>query len=385
MTRTLFLNCSMLLLSCAHASAQSFRCEEAATVLQRSICASAELSSDQTEPEGGNADAPTCQIAAQRLSRLTGDFADRSPLNSLTRTTGSGISAGGKIVELDGGTTDLLAWAAAQTPPVEQAETLGDVALHGESAWLEQLPGTAFYAIHQVGGSAHCYTSSYFEVDRHGHARSAEGPALAMDGSCMVDRSFGTIDGAPAMFEEHYTRGPEMRSTLKIATRKRDRSWTVCRLRFEYEPLFSDRTLNRWNSSCTGAHCARLREAAFRIASAVQDDPQRARQQLMAALSETQRTDYDKAAEAARPQAPVISDQAADPARFTKEFPFRVPFADGERLYVVSVGHFTTGWQYFADWSVTFRAASQRGTTEEGSFAIGMWKGRILRTSIEAL
>jgi hypothetical protein len=351
MQRTLLIGCSALLLTCAQAPAATFSCDDATTPLQQTICALSQNSPRQPEPEDSKVDAPACKFAAEGLTRIGGDFSERSPLNALTQTEGSGVTAGGRIVDLPRGNADLVAWASAQTPPVKEVETLGDIGLYGESVWLEQLPGTNFYAIHQVGGSARCYDTSYFEVDRRGRARGAGGPLYSFgDGSaCGVDRSFGTVDRAPAMFEER-TYGSEMHSTLTIARRNRDRSWTACRLTFHYEPVFGDPTPSQWNSNCTGSHCARLREAAYKIVAAIQSDPQR------------------------------------DPAQIGKDSPLRVPYADGERSYVVDVGHFITrGLDYSADWSVTFREASQDGTAEVGSLAIGMRRGRITRTSIEAL
>jgi hypothetical protein len=333
-------------------------------------------------PEAGSTPTASCQIAAERFKALAGDATDRTPL-AVLKTPGSDITAEPARVGLEA-TPELIAWAAAQTPAVQLPEELRNEGAIIGSGWLEQLPGTAFYAIHEVGGTAHCYASTYFEVDGDGTAHIVAAPAGIPDGSCMVSRSFGMIGRTPVMFEDDFTLGPAMRSSLTIASWK-DRSWEACRLTFEYEPVFLERTSNTWESNCTGDNCDRLRSAAYQIAAAVQTDPQRARQDLLADLSESQQLEYKQALDAARLESPVIRDHERDPTQLTKEFPFRVPYADGERLYIVGIGHFTIGWRYFADWSVTFREVRPDGAVDSGSFAIGMLKGRVSGVSIKAL
>lgn len=336
--------------------------------------------------DAANSQTASCQIAADRFAALSSDFTDRSPFALLTNTRGSGFTADPRTVRLDRGTPDLIAWAAAQTPPVELPDELRRDHAALPHSWLEQLPGVAFYAINSVGGTAQCYVSTYFEVDGEGKARIAAAPAGIPKDSCMVTRSFGTIDRQPVIFEEHYTFGPAMSSRLIIANWNSDRSWAPCQLTLAYEPVFLDRTLNTWDGSCIGPDCDRLRSAAYRIVAAVQSDPQAARRTLLAELSESQQLAYEKAEATAYAQTPgVTTGRATDPGQITKEFPFRMPYAEGDRLYIAHVGHFTIGWRYFADWSVTFQEIQPDGLIDSGSFAIGMWKGRVTGTSIEPL
>ena len=80
-------------------------------------------------------------------------------------------------------------------------------------------------------------------------------------------------------------------------------------------------------------------------------------------------------------------DQTAkvDPASITEENPFLLPYVYAGRVYLASLGHFTIGWRYFADWDVTFRTLEGGKLVPQGRFAVGMIKGELEKVSVSAV
>ena len=337
----------------------------------------------------------SCRTAVERFRKLPIQ-SGKSPLAILTSSDQTGIAVAPNDAALDMGALDLDAWARSQSPPIELPE-----ALKVRSGLLpgmypvafSRLPTTAVYAVHSEGGTMHCVDSIYFEV-KYGKAQIVQGPPREEgedgDSECMLDRSFGTIDQSPVMFEERYIYSPRLTSTLEIATWEGDHFAAACRITFEFEPEFTSRTLNSWNDcggepcDCIGEHCDRLREAAYRIVGAIQENPQAARSNLTALLSDREAPRYSEAETAASSRDRGVSKQDSnDPTAMTDTFPFRVPYVQNGRVYVVSAGHFTIGWREFADWSVNFHEVQRDQLIERAKFAIGMWKGKLKGASVE--
>lgn len=339
-----------------------------------------------------NAPAASCRAVVGRYGALPGKVGE-SPLRVLRSDRASGVKVATELARLDKGVPDLVAWAAQQTPPIDMSDVLKDESMrlmepYGSSITFPQLPGTSFHAVHSTSGTAHCLSSTYFEVT-DARARIASAPPGLEDdiagASCMISRSFGSIDSTPVMFEEAYSYGPSMESTLTVASWHGNGFAGACRVTFYFEPDFREETLNDWGD-CNGADCGRLQAAAFKIAKAVQQDPQQARREFASRLSTDQALEYANTEATVVAQTPEVATQrATDPDKITKEYPFRLPYAEGGHLYVVSVGHFTIGWRYFSDWSVVFHEIVGSQLTERAAFPIGMWKGAVLRTDIETL
>jgi hypothetical protein len=330
----------------------------------------------------------SCQTVVDRYRTLPPQK-DESPLSALHASKQGGITLSKSVMYLPNGVPDLLDWAASQTPAVDLPEPLRDqedlFELGGSINTLEQLPGTGVYAVNVVAGTGHCYTSQYFEI-RQGKLRMLDEPPgfREMDGKgCMANRSFGTLDGTPVLFEEYYGPMPPLKSTLTIATWGGDRFVAGCRAIFEYEPELTQKV---WTEPgrCNGDHCASLHAAALQIVTAIQKDPQQAYEQLTASLSKTHAVEYARAEKAAGNESGKSTQEATDPDEITRDWPFRVPYVNGGKLYLVSAGHFAVGWRYSEDWSVAFHEIAQDQRIERGVFAIGMSKGRLKRTAIEA-
>lgn len=249
---------------------------------------------------------------------------------------------------------------------------------------VSRLPGTAFYSLSSVQGTAHCIFSVYFEVqDRKAHLASAPaGFEEEGGGSCGVGRWYGSIDDQPAYFQQLYDYTPSMSSTLTIAPWEHGRFGPACTITFFFAPAFGGETLNPQRESCNAPDCDDLRRAALQVATAVQASPATAEAQMLASLSAAQKALYDSAVGVAKPEGAPPSH--ADPDSIIAEYPLRVPFVHSGRLYVASIGHFTIGWRYFADWSVTFDAIEDGSLVRRGAFAVGMTKGSLRTLTVES-
>lgn len=128
-------------------------------------------------------------------------------VRNLSRVASTGVTIGESLVEnVDNAKLD--AWAKAQTPPVTLSpDLLKQIADNTDARQdLDQLPGTNFYAVNGTAGTESCYQpGTYFQVE-NGQVKTADAPANWTDeGICRVIRSFGAIDGTPAVFQEGET------------------------------------------------------------------------------------------------------------------------------------------------------------------------------------
>jgi hypothetical protein len=130
----------------------------------------------------------------------------RDALIVLSASPSSGVERAPALIEnVDAGR--LTEWARKQTPPLSIAKELLDAVENNTDARqdLEQLPGTQVYVVNGTAGTASCYQAGvYFQVDGR-EAKRADGPASWQEegSGCMVIRSFGSVDGVPAAFEEN--------------------------------------------------------------------------------------------------------------------------------------------------------------------------------------
>lgn len=317
-----------------------------------------------------------CQKIAERYRRIADAHQGEPPLKVIAATPGTGVTQVGTLGTV-ADAKDLARWAAQQTPPFEVAPTLagqmGDV-----GSWdLERLPNTNYYSVSQTQGTAHCISSVFFRVIA-GHAQLAEPPPGFSDdgdptGSCMVERSYGQVDSTPVLFEQDYTFTPVMTASIKVAAWEAGDFAGSCTVDFLYEPAFSQKTLNDWGQSCQDTkRCDGLREVAFQLAALAHKDSEHARAVLEQRLSPQQRVSY----EAARKGSPVVLDgeqETSDDGEALTQLPV---IYQGD-LYLATLGHFTIGWREFADWSVRFDTLQGGKLVREGSFAVGMTKGKL--------
>ena len=339
------------------------------------------------------ADAANCQKIADRYRPLAGAHPGESPLKVVAASPASGVTLTQPLARMADPKSEFPAWANKQTPPLIVPDELTESFFSMNFWTLEKLPDVNFYWLSTIGGTAHCYDSLYFVISRQ-HAEVQTAPPGFEDGegaACGVGREFGRIDDASVYLEENDDATPRMSSYIRIATWKDDGFRSTCTVTFSFAPKFTEQTRNAWDQlesgtwkACTGPKCADLHRTALDLVAAVQKDPIQAQTRLRSQLSAAQMTEYETAAKLATRGQP---DQKArvDPANITEESPFFIPYVYAGRVYLASLGHFTIGWRYFADWGVTFKALEDGKLTPQGHFAVGMIKGELQQVSVSAV
>jgi hypothetical protein len=157
------------------------------------------------------------------------------------------------------------------------------------------------------------------------------------------------------------------------------------------------KTLNDWPSlgnwetnDCGAGGCSKLQRAALELVKQTQRDRDGAEDHLRAAMTEPQRTEYQrlKIASHGRDSAAASPDgeEAEKPhtaADLTESDPLLLPMVVDGRVLLAGVGHLTIGWRVFADWKVTVEAAEADKTREIARFAIGMTPGPMTSATIK--
>jgi uncharacterized protein len=338
-----------------------------------------------------------CRKIADRYRPLASAHPGESPLTVVAAAPASGVTLADPLTQMSDPKEMLLAWANTQTPRVLVPDELTK-SLFSTSDWaLEKLPDANFYWLSTNAGTAHCYDSHYFVIS-NGRAEEQPDPPGFEDregAACGVGREFGRIDDASVYFEENDDATPRMSSYIKIATWKDGGFRSTCTVTISFAPKFREQTVNSWDrlepeswKACTGPKCADLQRAALDLVAAVQKDPIQAQSRLRSLLSAAQIAEYETAVKLATPdQRGSGWDQRAkiDPATITEQDPFHLPYVYEGRIYLASLGHFTIGWRYFADWGVTFSALEDGKLTPQGHFAVGMIKGELEKVSVSAV
>ena len=342
-------------------------------------------------------DTANCQKIAERYRPLASAHPGEAPLQVLVASPGSGLTLTEPLARMGNPASELPQWANKQTPPFIVPDELTQTLIPMTAWTLQKLPDVNFYWLSSIAGTAHCYDSLYFVISR-GRAEEQPPPPGFEDGEgagCGVGRELGRIDAASVFLEENYDWTPRMSSGVTVAT------WTdggfrgACKVTFSFAPKFSEQTLNRGDKleseswkPCTGPQCADLYRAAFDLVAAVQKDPNQAQIQSRSLLSAAQLAVYEtaiKLATRSRPGNGWDQKTIIDPANTTQEDPFLLPYVYEGRVLLASLGHFTIGWRYFADWDVTFKALDQGKLTPQGRFAVGMIKGELQNVAVSAV
>ena len=343
------------------------------------------------------ADTANCQKIADRYRPLASAHSGEAPLSVVAATPASAVTLTEPSIRMADPKSALPQWANKQALPFTVPDELMK-SLFSMNVWtLEKLSDVNFYWLSSIAGTAHCYDSHYFVVS-HGRAEAQLAPPGFEDregAACGVSREFGRIDDASVFLEENYDWTPRMSSSVTVATWQDGGFRGACKVTFSFAPKFSQQTLNSWDKlepeswkACTGPKCADLHCAAFDLVAAVQKDPIQAQTRFRSLLSAEQIAEYQTAVKlATRDQPGSGGDQKAkiDPANITEGDPFLLPYVYGGRVYLASLGHFTIGWRYFADWEVTFKALEDGQLTPPANFAVGMIKGELERVSVLAV
>ena len=347
-----------------------------------------ELQRIKAKPHGASEAVESCHKLETRYRVVADAHPGEAPLTVLSRE-GSGVQLTDSSASLREPGPELLEWGLRQTPSISiSPELLREASSLEPEIWeFAQLPGTTFYSVSSIQGTAHCYDSHYMSVRGGIAGRASPPPGFGREADdCGVLRSFGLIDATPVYFEESYDWTPRMTAAVTVATWQRDGFIGACRLELSYAPRFTPQTLNRGRASCSGPQCVELQRAALQLAAAVQRNPADTRRQLEKRLSKSQAAEYEAALALALAPSHVASTGAdVDPGDFTDTEPLRVPYLHQNHALLVSVGHFTIGWRYYADWSVRFESVEQGQLRSRGEFAVGMQKGALLSTEVTPL
>ncbi|ATQ67184.1 hypothetical protein Ms3S1_08380 [Methylosinus sp. 3S-1] len=311
-------------------------------------------------------------------------FYAASPLAVLSATQGSGVTIASPVAELGQYSRRAFTdWSKAQPQPFTVTEPVLK-ALDELSAFglrIERLPGHNFYSAGVIEGTAACYSTVYFIVEG-ARAHLAVGPA-SWEGEggagCGVSRSFGSIDGAPAAFEESHDYTPSLISAVSVTPWRDAAFGETCSVDLRFAPRFTAASqYNDWDVHCDGADCERLRGAALALVEAAQADPLGARARALARLTAGQILEFSRAEAVNGPPAEALSPaEAAEPSSYTDNAPLLLPLVDEGRVYLAALGHFTVGWRVFADWRVGLKQIDKDALTERAVFAIGMTKGEL--------
>ena len=350
------------------------RVSAAVVVLSLTSLSAARAETQQDEETGPTA---ICESIAHRYRNVADANLGKSPLTALSESAATGIVVSEPVTNLANEPTALAHWATEQQPPFrlgDDVQAAWERQAQTSSVWeLNRLPDTNFYSLSSVAGTGHCINALYFEV-RNGHAALAHVPAGFHEiDACGAIRRYGTVDRHPALFQEAYGQTPTLSSTLTVAAWESGRLLPACRLTFSFAPAFGPARLNLHEDSCSGTDCEALRRAAFQLAAAVQKNPQAALAGQLASLPPNLKSEYEAADRSSGSGATEVTDAAA----ITDQQPLRLPYVSDGRLYVASIGHFTVGWRYFADWIVRFDALENGKRVPHADFAVGMTQGQL--------
>ena len=332
----------------------------------------------------------SCWKIAGRYRSLANSHLGESPLTALSKADKSGLALAEPVGTVDSpqGSVDALnAWSRSQKTPFAFLADFTKEDVYGRVR-IEKLPEKNYYVMSTIEGTAHCYNSKFFSVDR-GNAivqSTPRGFENENGAGCMVSRNFGKLDGAPAFIEEGYLQFASLSSSMKVAIWGDQQFNPACVIEFTYAPLFRQQTLNNWQTACTGDRCDVLGKGAFRLVTEAQAGPLEAKRKMLARLTPNQRKLYTRMEKIAQEDLgeseSLDGPSERDPAEFIENAPLLLPYVDQESVYLARINHFTIGWRYFADWQVRIEELIDDKLVQRAAFAIGMVKGHPKAISI---
>ncbi len=299
-------------------------------------------------------------------------FYPDSPLTVLAAQASSGISLAPHIAEV-GKRLSPLQWAEKQKL-ILKPQLTDDL---DKTDFLDQLPGSAYYAASRIEGTLSCYDSRFFTVANGIATEAREPPNWSQeDGdSCGTYRVFGKLGAAPVAFEESYDYSALLVSTLSVSRWMDDHFAPACNITFHFGVSFdADQQFNDWEESCTAKNCGDLRQAALGLVEKLQADPADTETTLLGKLTDEQRTAYQAMKTDANVKPPEKPD---DPLYFDEKTPGTLPLLLDGQLYLAEIGHQTIGWRSYSDWDVKLFAHTGKEIERVAEIAIGMAKNKL--------
>jgi hypothetical protein len=269
-----------------------------------------------------------------------------------------------------------------------------------EPVTVSDLPGSNLLAANTVGGTLHCNSTVFFTA-RRGQASLVPDPENwenDMGGSCGQTRTFASVDGLSVVIDDDLSAGPSLASTLALLPWSAGKWQEPCTASFTFVPRFDPaKTFNDWArqnnwepNTCGSAGCGGFQRAALDLVRQTQDDRAGVEAKLIAALSGSQRDEYQRLKRMATAQpagdGAQTDDETSEPktaAALKDTNPLLLPMVVEDHVFLASIGHFTIGWRVFADWKVTVEAAEADKVREIAHFAIGMTKGQIASATVK--
>ena len=333
-----------------------------------------------------------CRKLFDRYKPLAGFSAGGSPIHVLRKAQGSGVfiaDSVGVSIGADDSLADWVKHAVSVDMDDDLAKTLDSngIMLSAGIGTLERLPNTDFYVLDVVQGTGYCHSPVYFQV-AHGRARAAtDPPGFGGDdvGACLVARNFGLVDDVPVYIEEAGA-SIELNSEFKVASWIGDRFAGACKVEIEYAPGFTTEANGNWQNVCEGADCDTLKGAAYKFATSVQKNTERAVVDAGSALSPEQKAEFGTIVK-------LLNDRdrtedaspTLDPGAILDMNPLRLPFIIHSHIYVASIGHFTIGWRQSLDWSVVFETVENGAIVTKAQFGVGMFNDTVTDVSITSI
>lgn len=294
-----------------------------------------------------------------------------------------------------GSLEDLIRWARSQNPPLAIPKALLESLADSSGVIeLQQLPGTRFYAIHSVDGTAACYDSHYLVIrgDRATEMRPPRGMhSKNPDFSCGVERIFGEVDQMPVYMQQNQRADNEMNTSVRILPWQSGQLGDACEVRLEHAPKLSIPLVSDPTRSCNAANCDTLTQAALSIVQHVRTNPNTALDHYLGLVTAEQRATFVAArkvsdeARAARESGMLGASAEPENTHFIDVAPLRVPYVLQGITYVVSAGRRTIGWRTFLDWRVTFESVENGKLIQHAVIPIGVEKGPLLRATVSTV
>lgn len=344
---------------------------------------------------GGSPNQALCQALGQKYrafmsSAKTSDpsFDPQEVLRNLGEQQSSGVSVADWVMDnVDG--DKMIAWAKAQTPPLSiSSEILDAIKGYGDrTQTLDHPPGSDIYVVNGTAGTLYCYGPGVYFRAESGQAISVEGPqGWDSEGSCMVLRSAGAVDGTPAMFEETKNTARIGDYSVTVMPWRGDHFEPGCTATFRFSQRFVPldwRNPEIEPDQCNGSDCDRLKADAWQMVEAVQahaDSTEPWRKMQIASLTAAQARQFKTMVAAANDTGKEIISKADDAS---VQSPLLLPLVDGGKLYLAKVGHLQFHDAYLPAWKIVLQQLTDGQLDEEASFELDMQSDHLVAVTIK--
>jgi len=341
-----------------------------------------------------------CRTVAERYTALAATTPNSDPLALFKKAHDPRVTVADPV-KLLASSEDFDSWARTQKPPVELPKDLTVDFEVMAVPQLHRLPGTSFYALHSIDGTAQCYDSRYFFV-RSGHVIQMREPSGMQNDNpefnCGVERTFGTVDQTPVYFQSNTTvydqakkRPDEMATILRVLPWQSGQLGEACEVRLEHTAKLPARLTNYDTPSCKAANCDAFKQAALSIVQYVRSNPDTALDHYLGLVTAEQRSAFERArkasdeARAAQENGMLGASTEPESTHFIDVAPLRLPYVLQGTTYVVSAGRITIGWRTFLDWRVTFETLANGKLVKQAEVPIGVEKGPLASATVSTV